>query len=835
MSLSLFLNFLWPATGSGSRSQDLQVDGVWQNFLNPPSEFGQMPFWFWNDEITREGITQQLESFKDKGMGGVIVHARMGLSEKIGYLTPSYLALHRFAAEEASRLNLKIILYDEGMYPSGSCHGKVVAEDPALAAQGIRETHLDVVGPGSKTWRIDLETDEKIVSVVLARMDGERMLPESMKMLPRDGPSVRADVGEGLWRMVAILQTRTGGTIRGVFPGEDDHEPGAPPAADILNPRTTASFIRHTHDRLYEAMPEFFGNTIIAMFTDEPSMSGRGGKKGLKSWTPGLEGFFKEHKGYDLLPWLPGLWFDVGEKTDPLRRDFSDILHIRLDESFYAPLSSWCQSKGIALTGHPAASDDIGSERLFQIPGQDVVWRYVVPGDKALKGEHSTMAKCSSSAAQHLGLSRNANEVYGAFGFELTMEEMKWLADWLMVRGVNLLMPHAVYYSVSGPRAYERPPDIGPNNLWWPHYRLFGDYTRRVNGLMSGMKPVCSVAVACPSRRLPWEAAEVLFQGQRDFNYLDSYALDRASIEKASLRVGDLSYKVILVEPSFLPEAESLILLEKACQQGVRILAFGQEPGGLPTSWPLCATGEALLSGIREVLPADLTLTPSQPGLRYTHGVKEGMDFYFLTNEGEGPLRGELTLSVRGTPEVWDPWTGQRYRPRSRRSRDGTHVAFKLDRRQGLVIAFPQDKTRGLPPWPIEDRSASEVSVENWKVTSPVAGIEEAGLGDWCLWPGHENFSGTVSYRATFPLSHSDLNRPLSLDLGRVEDFAEVLVNGQEVGVSFWAPHVLDITDKVREGENILEVRVTNSIANRMEKKSLLSGLFGPVVLRRLK
>ena len=46
---------------------------------------------------------------------------------------------------------------------------------------------------------------------------------------------------------------------------------------------------------------------------------------------------------------------------------------------------------------------DIGAERYFQMPGQDLVWRMVVPGPKALEGGDSTAAKCASSAMVHLG------------------------------------------------------------------------------------------------------------------------------------------------------------------------------------------------------------------------------------------------------------------------------------------------------------------------------------------------------------------------------------------------------------------------------------------------
>ncbi|MEZ4719483.1 MAG: hypothetical protein R2851_25875 [Caldilineaceae bacterium] len=64
-----------------------------------------------------------------------------------------------------------------------------------------------------------------------------------------------------------------------------------------------------------------------------------------------------------------------------------------------------------------------------------------------LEGPESTQGKCGhASAALHHGRTRNVNECCGAYGHELTWDEMNWLARWCFVRGVNLLIPHAFYY-----------------------------------------------------------------------------------------------------------------------------------------------------------------------------------------------------------------------------------------------------------------------------------------------------------------------------------------------------------------------------------------------------
>ena len=52
--------------------------------------------------------------------------------------------------------------------------------------------------------------------------------------------------------------------------------------------------------------------------------------------------------------------------------------------------------------------------------------------------------------------------------------------------------------------------------------------------------------------------------------------------------------------------------------------------------------------------------------------------------------------------------------------------------------------------------------------------------------------------------------------LGKVNVIAKVLLNGKEMGVSWIAPHRLDVTSELKEGENQLEIQVTNQWTKRL-------------------
>jgi hypothetical protein len=78
-------------------------------------------------------------------------------------------------------------------------------------------------------------------------------------------------------------------------------------------------------------------------------------------------------------------------------------------------------------------------------------------------------------------------------------------------------------------------------------------------------------------------------------------------------------------------------------------------------------------------------------------------------------------------------------------------------------------------------------------------------------------FSGTALYENSFHIENNDMSKNRAyLNLGKVGDIATVKLNGEEVGIYWKAPYIPDITDYLKEGENILEVSVTNLWVNRL-------------------
>lgn len=778
----------------------------------PSGPLGPYAFVFWNDDLDDQEVLAQLRDIADAGFRGVTLSARIGLSRRVGYLTDEYFRIVRLAVDECARLGLAVMLYDEASYPSGSANGAVVAQNPAFAARCLVRVTLDVDGPGRPRWRpsVGRSPDARLLAVVATPLEDGRAVLAGARLLPVTGRGmVDLDLGGGSWRIHALFDGLSGGHIRGAFDDQDDESASAPPAADLLNPDAVAAFLTLTHDAYAQALGAHLGSTVVAMFTDEPNLLGRGPRADAVPYTTGFEEDVAKALDCsvaEVLRLLPALWEKPGTGGD-FSHVYEQTLLKRMHEVYYAPQARWCVERGIALTGHPAEPDDLATTAMLHWPGQDTVWRTVVPGDgSAFAGPESTAAKVAASAARY-GTGPAIAEVLGAYGWQLTLDEAKWLLDWYLSRGVPVLVLHAFFYSVRGNRAYESEPDLGPFNSWWPHFPALVGYLDRVAGLFEGRVPTAPVAVVGDPVHVDPTIAARLLENQVDFFYVDPARLADGRVVEGRLMLGDQHYEAVVTPDGGgrLPGVEHL----------------GDTPD-------LIARLRAHL-GSRGRL---VSVEPPSPGLRVVEFAGEGDTVYAFFNEGDTAIEAAVGLpSFPTRAELYDPFTQERC---GVRRADGSTLHLVLERRQTLVLrSSPVGHSAPSPASP-GGRPGRTIALDVWQGSAvrslaalPAA---EIGLGDWSLLPELADFSGTYRYAAVVNLE--DPAGPATLDLGRVGEAAQVRINGQAVAELLWGPYVATIPEGVLvPGKNTVEVLVSNSAANYYEGLRRESGLLGPVLL----
>lgn len=719
--------------------------------LEPSEEFSPIPFWFFNDRPDEERIAAQLRDYAEKGVNGFVLHPRIGIPNQIAYLSEEYFAAMRFIVRTAAALDMKVVLYDEGMYPSGSACGMVVAANPAFAAKGI--TLRDEPGTGE----------------VLVKLSDGRYLVKDF----------------------------TGGTIRGIHFGQDDGEEGAPAAADILNPEAVRLFIRLTHDRYYENLKEYFGSTVIGFFTDEPCALGRNAGA-FREWADGMDTEIEAQGGR--LCELAGLFDGQENKTTGI---YYRLVKEHLRESFYRQLYEWCNAHGIALMGHPAESDDVEEALYFQVPGQDLILRRVEPKCGGLLEADSIQAKLSADIARHLGRRRNMNECFGVCSrkgmpWYFTGEDMKWYIDWLGIRGVNLFVPHAFYYSVEGKRSGERPPDVGPNNIWWKHYRYFSDYMKRLSLLMTDSVNDAGVAVLCDNNRVPCKEVAALYENQIEFNYLPVQLLGECHVESGELCIRDYRYRVVLdvIGKTAQEEQESLLRQVEVVTSAEEILLREKSPEKTACS--------GRQDRIKKLHTAGRAGEPMLcPSLRATHFRRMETECWLFSNEGAEPVETILRLDgIKKEKAVWmDLWNGKCWSADGREGQEEFWLSLKPCETR-LLLALCGEETAYVAKAPREKLP------EDWTER-------------FCLKEKKDN-------RAVYEYCYeTDRPDPRACFLVHGEEMAECWCNGVFAGVSFWNDHRFWIGPWLKKGKNEIVLALTGNAANLFTDADISYGLSG--------
>ena len=139
---------------------------------------------------------------------------------------------------------------------------------------------------------------------------------------------------------------------------------------------------------------------------------------------------------------------------------------------------------------------------------------------------------------------------------------------------------------------------------------------------------------------------------------------------------------------------------------------------------------------------------------------------------------------------------------------------YQLRTASGRVLKAPAPAVPD--PWMVEGP---------WELQFPkgLGAPHRVNLERLISWTEHSDvgvkyFSGTATYRLKLevPARMLGKDRALYLDLGRVCEIAEPTLNDRDLGILWKPPFRAEITDILRAGVNVLEVRVTNLWPNRL-------------------
>ncbi|HSV72845.1 MAG TPA: hypothetical protein VLH79_03705 [Chthonomonadales bacterium] len=765
----------------------MSTDELFSLFRNPGPAFRGKPFWSWNGALDRDELLRQIGVLHRMGMGGFFMHSRTGLVTE--YLGDEWFDLINACADEGERLGLESWLYDEDRWPSGTAGG-IVTRDPRYR---MRYLHMATVDAAAFTWPPDA------VAVFAARRDG----------LAVHGARLLAP-GDGLEGSLHALVF----TVREMAPSSFYN--GAT-YVDTMNPEATARYIEVTHERYRERCGDRLGRSIKGIFTDEPHRGalmdpfGGAGPDGehMAPWTAALPHRFHEAFGYDLLERLPELFLQPeGRPVSQVKWHFTEMLQRLFLEGFMQPMDRWCRDHGIILTGHVLHEDSLAAQTSMCGSMMRCYEHMEYPGiDLLTEGNRAYwVAKQLQSAARQLGRPWLLSELYGCTGWQMPFEGHKAVGDWQALFGINLRCHHLSWYTMEGEAKRDFPASIFHQSAWWTEYHHVETYFARIGALMSQGRPRCDTLVVSPVesvwcqvhpgwarflgatapaiQALERKYAELFhwLQGaQIDFDYGDEEMMGRlgevVTGEAAALRIGEASYRTVVLGGMATVRSSTLRLLERFAAAGGSVVFAGEPP---PCVDALPAPGAADLAARtartpweREaVVSACEASSPPCVRVTLTDGRRPESVFVQMREDGErlvafalnvdrdSPVSG-ASVRVRGemAVEEWDCLRGER-RPTQ---------AFVEDGWTRIPTDFPPAGERLWVLEPALGRAPQAPSRQRERSTAELAGpfaytlaepnvcvldMAELRIGDGPWQPAREVLKVDRAVRDHFGLPH---------------------------------------------------------------------------------
>lgn len=554
-------------------------------FRNPTKEYRGAPFWAWNTRPEKDAMERQMQAFAEMGFGGFHMHSRTGLD--IPYLGDEFMDDIRFCAQYAAEHDMLAWGYDEDRFPSGFAGGLVTKD------KEYRYRELFMTFDERTDYLPTRPEGRAKESYLIAKFDivlNEDGTLRSYEFL-KEGSEPE---GAAWYAYLRVAQEE---------PWFNNQT-----YVDTLDKASIQRFCEVTHERYKEAAGEYFGETIPSFFTDEPKTTY---KKTLPfaserrnlilPWTDDFPDTLSEKYGIDIVGHIPELVWELPEgKASQARYYYHRHVAERFTQAYSQTISDWCEQNGVHLTGHMIKEPSLKSQSTAVGETMQPLGPFGIPGIDMLCDEREyTTAKQAQSVAHQYGREGVVSELYGVTNWDFDFRGHISSGNWQTALGVTIRVPHLSWMTMEGEAKRDYPASIHYQSPWYREYRQVEDYFSRIHTAMT--RGTCKVRIGVihpvESYWMHWADEEHTsavrkqldenFKNITDwliFDHLDFDFISESILENIGssidgrLRVGEMSYDVVLVPGCHTLRSSTLTFLEQMAAQGGEVIIAGDVP-----------------------------------------------------------------------------------------------------------------------------------------------------------------------------------------------------------------------------------------------------------------
>jgi hypothetical protein len=796
-----------------------------KSFQSPPADARIMVRWWWfGPAVTKPELERELRTMKEGGIGGVEVQPTYPLAlddpatgfHNFRYLSPEFLDALTFTGQKARELGLRMDLTLGSGWPFG---GPYIAINQA--AGRLRVVRATAAEAGKLPLPQLAEGDQ----LIAAFQGGQRLTG-------LDASSVRVPAAGEVQFFVA-------GHTRMMV-----KRPAVGAEGLVLDHYDRAALETHLKAAGEPMLRALAQTPPHAIFSDSLEVAG-------SDWTANFLDEFRKRRGYDLMPYLPALAGDIGEKTKAVRHDWGKTLTELANDNYLAPLTEFAHQHHTLFRSQSYGTPPtiLSSNAIPDLPeGEGTQWR------------HFSATRWAASASHLYDRPVTSSETWTWLHspvFRATPLDMKAEADLHFLQGINQLIGHGWPYS---------PPEAGEpgwrfyaaavfnnHNPWWLVMPDITLYLQRVSFLLRQGQPANDVALYLPTDDAwagftpgrdsvnqamdgllgPNVVPQILNAGY-NFDFIDDGAIAHAGVP----------YKILVVPGAERIPLATMQKIDEYRRKGGTVIVTRRLPSLAPglqeesdtprireLARALTVTDEMKLGdAMHAALAADVATAPE---VGFIHRHLPFAEVYFLANTSNHPVNSPAAFRVKDlNAQWWDPFTGKIAAAPS--------TNLDLAPYESRVLVFSKER---LAPTP---HTAAAPPVElstGWKVTFPNQTVDMQTLRSWTDDEATKYFSGQAAYERAVTVPEGMLRGTVFLSFGEgtpvatddrragagmramfespVHEAAVVYVNGKRAGSVWRPPYELDVTSLLHAGENSIRIVVANLALNAMAKGPL--------------
>ncbi len=729
--------------GTGAHAADA-IDGLAASFAKPPDAARPWVYWFWlNGNITKEGITLDLEAMQRAGVGGVLImEVDQGAPHgPVGFMSDEWRELFSFVVSEASRLGLEVNMNDDAgwngsggpwikpeesmqkvVFTETGVEGPKRFEDVLPQPETIAGFYRDIAVqafPATGAYRIDnLPVKACYQSGYVAPgVIGTDVAPE-MKIDPPRLVDLTAnmdasgklvwDVPPGAWTIVRFGHTSTG------VENAPSPASGRGLECDKLSKEGIEAQFNGMMGKLIADVGPLAGRTLVTTHIDS-------WENGAQNWTAKMREEFKARRGYDPMPFLPAIMGRVVgslETTERFLWDWRQTISDLVVENYAGHMRELAQRHGLKLSieAYGGPCDNAPYAGRADEPMAEF-W---------IGGGGFPTPKEMASAAHTYGKPILGAEAFTAADQEKWQEHpasIKALGDRAFCDGINRFVFHR--YALQ-PWTDRKPGmTMGPWGLhyertetWWDQSKPWHEYLARCQFMLRQGRFAADICYLQP------EAAPRSFMGHTkkgcDFDECSAeVVLTRMSVKDGRIMLPDgMNYRVLVLPDCTTMTPGLLRKIKYLVEAGATVIGARPQKSPSLQDFPQCddevkqlatelwgdcdgsavkerrvGKGRIVCGVAAERFLAQDGVRPdfaAQARLTFIHRVTDNEDIYFVANPLPHDVSTTCTFRAAGKrPELWRPDTGVMAPAPMCIAKDGlTSVTLDLEPSGSVFVVF---------------------------------------------------------------------------------------------------------------------------------------------------